>query len=91
MTLQSAILESSREVLRELLAPELAEKLATRIVERAQGRIEEAVGEFFAFDAQRDTGRRKGVRQKGPGRPRDEVAEEPEGLEGAEAGESEAA
>jgi len=60
MSLQIAILESSREVLRETLAPELADRLARSIVERASGRIDEAIGEFLGVEVSRDSKRRPG-------------------------------
>lgn len=60
MSLQIAILESSREVLRETLAPELADRLARSIVERASSRIDEAIGEFLGVEVSRDSKRRPG-------------------------------
>ena len=92
MSLQVAILESSREVLREMLAPELADRLARSIVERASGRIDEAIGEFLGVEVSRDAGKRRAGKLKANGKGRnldtmEVAAEETEGEETIEGGE----
>jgi hypothetical protein len=92
MSLQVAILESSREVLRETLAPELADRLARSIVERASGRIDEAIGEFLGVEVNRDGKRRAGkLKTAGKSRNLDATelaADEPESDEGSDIAEN---
>lgn len=69
MSLQTIVLDSSREVLTEMLAPDVADGLARRIVERAMSRVDEAVGDFFGSDLGKEAGgRRRSAKNKLNGR-----------------------